>query len=204
MKTIRYVILIAIPLMLMFSNCSSDDNDPEPEINLLTTEEKNSLIFMLEEEKLARDVYDFLNETWNSTVFQNIRQSEQSHMDAIIKVLDYYDISYSITASGIFNNQDLQKLYNQLVNIGESSLLQANVVGATIEDLDIKDLELNMQNLNNSMILGVYSSLQCGSENHLRSFNTQLNLMSYDYSPQYISESLFKTIIESPNESCNN
>ncbi|WP_455168544.1 DUF2202 domain-containing protein [Aegicerativicinus sediminis] len=204
MKTIRYVILIAIPLMLMFSNCSSDDNDPEPEINFLTTEEKNSLIFMLEEEKLARDVYDFLNETWNSTVFQNIRQSEQSHMDAIIKVLDYYDISYSITASGIFNNQDLQKLYNQLVNIGVSSLLQANVVGATIEDLDIKDLELNMQNLNNSMILGVYSSLQCGSENHLRSFNTQLNLMSYDYSPQYISESLFKTIIESPNESCNN
>ncbi|WP_228850840.1 DUF2202 domain-containing protein [Aegicerativicinus sediminis] len=204
MKTLRYVILIAIPLMLMFSNCSSDDNDPDPEINLLTTEEMNSLIFMLEEEKLARDVYDFLNETWNSTVFQNIRQSEQSHMDAIIKVLDYYDISYSIKAAGIFNNQDLQILYNQLVNIGESSLLQANVVGATIEDLDIKDLELNMQNLNNSMILGVYSSLQCGSENHLRSFNTQLNLMSYEYSPQYISESLFKTIIESPNESCNN
>ena len=40
---------------------------------------------MREEEKVARDVYLSLNDTWNLRIFKNITSSEQTHMNAIKK-----------------------------------------------------------------------------------------------------------------------
>ncbi|MDP2030099.1 MAG: DUF2202 domain-containing protein [Thiobacillus sp.] len=51
---------------------------------------KTDLLFMREEEKLARDVYLTLYETWGLAVFSNIASSEQSHMDALLKLLRTY------------------------------------------------------------------------------------------------------------------
>jgi hypothetical protein len=58
----------------------------------LTTEEKNDLLFMREEEKLARDVYLTLHDIWGTPVFANIATSEQQHMDAILKLLNTYKL----------------------------------------------------------------------------------------------------------------
>jgi len=206
MKASKIFTFIGLMLVLAIPYSCSDDNDSDSQSDptVLSTAEKSDLIFMMEEEKMARDVYSYLGNLWNSNVFANIQTSEQSHMDAVEKLLNYYNVSYSNEAPGIFNNSDLQMTYDQLIEIGEVSIQNAMVVGATIEDLDINDLFINMENTNNSIILKVYNFLQCGSKNHLRSFNNQLELMSYTYTPQYISESYFKSIIESTNESCNN
>ena len=45
----------------------------------LNQKEKDAIIHMREEEKLARDVYNFLFEKWEMNPFGNIRQSEQTH-----------------------------------------------------------------------------------------------------------------------------
>jgi hypothetical protein len=49
----------------------------------LTPEEINNILFMREEEKLAKDVYLTLYEIWGLQIFQNIAESEQRHMDAV-------------------------------------------------------------------------------------------------------------------------
>ena len=54
----------------------------------LTIEEREGLLYMLEEEKLARDVYLALYDLWGAPVFQNIAGSEQAHMDSILMLLD--------------------------------------------------------------------------------------------------------------------
>ena len=43
----------------------------------------NDMKYMLEEEKVARDVYEYLGNKWNLRIFQNIQQSEQRHFETM-------------------------------------------------------------------------------------------------------------------------
>jgi len=160
--------------------------------------EKNSLLLMREEEKLARDVYTTLNEKWNRRVFANITQSEQTHMNMVLLLLKKYDIPdpAAETAVGVFINNTMTKLYADLIQKGSLSLQDAFQVGMTIEDLDIFDLDnaLNGE-IDNKDILLVYGSLRGASTNHMRAFYRNLTGVGGSYTPQYISMSLFNEII---------
>jgi hypothetical protein len=163
----------------------------------LSDAERNSLIFMREEEKLARDVYTTLYAKWGSRPFYNISSSEQTHMDAVLTVLKKYEITDPVGSNpvGVFQNADLQKLYNQLVSQGNTSSLNAFKVGATIEDLDIFDLKRLSTEVDNKDILFVYSNLERGSRNHMRAFNRNIGNMGSVYIPQYISQAEFDAIL---------
>lgn len=169
---------------------------------LISTEESTSLIFSREEEKLARDVYAVMIEKWGTKIFSNISNSEQTHMDAILMLLNKYQIADPVgtNAVGVFNNSDLQTLYNELVADGKVSILKAYTVGATIEDLDIYDLNNALKNIDNKDIRLVYSMLIKGSRNHLRSFYSNILKVGGTYTPQYISQAEFDAIINSAME----
>ena len=109
----------------------------------LSPEETELLLFMREEEKLARDVYITLNEQWNIQVFANISNSEQKHMDTMKLRLDDYGLTDPVTddSVGVFNNTKLQGWYWELVTKEQNSELDALYVGALIEETDIIDLQ---------------------------------------------------------------
>jgi hypothetical protein len=81
----------------------------------LTTQEKNMLTFMREEEKMARDVYLEMFEKWGAAIFSNIAVSEQRHMDTMKKMLDKYQCLTRRFAIGDFTNLDLQAKYDELM-----------------------------------------------------------------------------------------
>lgn len=142
----------------------------------LSAQEVNDIIYMLEEEKLSRDVYEFLDAKWDLMVFNNLKQSEQHHMEMVEYLLSNYKVSYKISnESGVFYNNKMQKLYDDLIEKGSKSEYDALEVGKTIELVDIKDLENAMKQTTNSEIKGVYSRLIFGSNNHLRAFNRNLS-----------------------------
>nr|WP_223144572.1 DUF2202 domain-containing protein [Deferribacter autotrophicus] len=102
----------------------------------LSNVEKNTILHMVEEEKLARDVYQKLYEAWKLPVFGNIAKSEQKHMNLVKSLVEKYNLPNStINPPGKFNNPELQKLYEKLVNKGKKSVIEALIVGCTIEDL---------------------------------------------------------------------
>ena len=74
------------------------------------------------------------------------------------------------------------------------------MVGATIEDLDIADLEHWLSKTDNEDIKFVYENLMKGSRNHLRAFIRMLNNYGANYSPQYISKEEYEQIINSQME----
>ncbi|MCF8247107.1 MAG: DUF2202 domain-containing protein [Saprospiraceae bacterium] len=168
----------------------------------LTATETAALLFMREEEKLARDVYTGLNEKWDVRIFSNIAKSEQRHMDAVLCLIDKYGLGDPVgeNAAGVFVNADLQLLYNNLMDQGSTSLAAALKVGATIEDLDISDLLARMPDMGNEDIVAVFTELTKGSRNHLRAFNRNLVNVGEVYVPQYINQALFDEIISSPKE----
>lgn len=168
----------------------------------ISEEERSGLIFMREEEKLARDVYSVLYDKWGMQIFSNIAQSEQTHTEAVRTILIKYNITDPVTDDtvGVFVNSDLQKLYTDLTTQGNQSAENALKVGALIEDLDIADLQKQIAQTDNDDIKLVYENLMRGSRNHLRSFVSQLTARSTTYTPQYISQSEFDTIIASAQE----
>lgn len=168
----------------------------------VSADDADGLRFMREEEKLARDVYVFLYDKWGIQIFKNISESEQTHMDAVLTLLERYELGDSATTDmGVFNNQDLQSLYNQLTTQGSQSVTDALTVGALIEDLDIADLQNYIDATDSADITLVYESLQRGSRNHLRAFNRQLVAHTgTPYTPQYISEEQFLEIVGSGTE----
>jgi hypothetical protein len=168
----------------------------------LNDEEKAGLILMREEEKLARDVYVTLGEKWNLPMFSNIPRSEQMHTDAVKALLDRYEIEDPIKndAAGVFTSPELLELYKTLVAKGSTSLMDALEVGATIEDLDIKDLNELLAKTDNEDITVTYDFLNMGSRNHMRAFSRQINNRGGSYTPQYISSSEYENILSSPHE----
>ncbi len=186
--------------------CNDDDETDTPLEELasanLTIEDKNALLFMLEEEKLARDSYEYLDELYAINQFSNIKLSEQSHMNAVAKLLDQYNIDYNILPYGVFDNQDMQGLYDQFVEKGQIDPMNALEVGATIEDLDIVDLEEFIEATSNTSIIAVFESLQCGSRNHLRSFVSAIENSNESYEPQFLSIEEYNEIIDDTNERC--
>ena len=165
----------------------------------LSDVEVAALLKMREEEKLARDVYIAMYEKWNQNVFNNISKSEQRHMDAILCLINKYGLEDPVGDNGIgeFEDSGLQDLYNSLVDLGNQSLISALTVGATIEDLDIYDLIELSGEIDNQDILAVFNDLTKGSRNHMRSFYRQLENLGGSYTPQFISQELFDSIINS-------
>ncbi|HPQ21061.1 MAG TPA: DUF2202 domain-containing protein [Saprospiraceae bacterium] len=192
--------------LLLFLNIScskSDDKSGIDENCNFTSEQEEGLKYMREEEKLARDVYYYLYEKWGLDIFNHIGSSEQSHMDLVLNLMNKCGIEdISLNDYGKFSNTHLQELYDQLVAAGEQSLIDALKVGATIEDVDIFDLDKFASETQNESLLEVYEKLNCGSRNHMRAFNKQLNSRDASYTPQYISQSKFDEILNSSQESC--
>lgn len=213
----KYFISTAMTVTLFLSvilvSCSKDKDNRNANNNLnsqvnnlpsesLNTDERTTLSFMREEEKLARDVYIFLYNKWALTIFNNISSSEQSHMNAILQLLNKYNLPDPVGSNGygIFSNPVLQNLYTQLTTQGSVSLPDALKVGATIEDLDIYDLNLALIKVDNQDITLVYNNLVKGSRNHLRSFYSNIITAGGTYTPQYITQAEFDAIINSPME----
>jgi hypothetical protein len=167
----------------------------------LSVDEIADLLFMREEEKLARDVYLTLYDQWQMPVFQNIAGSEQTHMDALLILIDQYGLQDPAAGKdvGVFTDPSLQTLYDQLIAAGSKSLAGALVAGATIEEVDILDLQGSLAKTANADIIPVYQNLLTGSENHLRAFASSLERQTGEtYQPQYLSQEAYAAIVSGP------
>ncbi|MDF1520796.1 MAG: DUF2202 domain-containing protein [Brevefilum sp.] len=164
----------------------------------LTDDEIAGLVYMREEEKLAKDVYLGLYDFWGLNIFQNIAGSEQTHTDAVKNLLDMFDIEDPADASptGVFVNADLQNLYDDLMVVGAKSIGDALKVGAAIEEIDILDLQEYLESAQNEEIRRVYQNLLRGSENHLRAFTSILEQQTSEiYKPQYMSQTDYDAVV---------
>ena len=168
----------------------------------LDSNEAAGLAYMREEEKLAHNVYARLHAKWGMQYFGNISQSEERHADSIKLLLDRYELPDPAADNpmGIFQNEALQTLYGDLIKQGESSLKAALRVGATIEDLDIRDLEKAIAATDNKDLKLVYGNLLNASKNHMRTFVGQLEAVGENYSAQYISPAAQSDILASPKQ----
>lgn len=142
----------------------------------LTAAEKQSLLAMRREEKLAHDVYVTLGATYNLRVFANISESEVRHQQAVAGLLEKYGVPDPVGQLGVgeFDDPAVKALYDQFVARGKESLTAALQVGVEIETMDIADLQAALKIVKKADIISVYENLLAGSQNHLAAFQRVL------------------------------
>jgi hypothetical protein len=168
----------------------------------LSAAETETMLFMREEEKLARDVYDTLYDKWQLPVFDHISDAEQKHTDRIKSLLQTYGIADPVTddTTGVFVTPELSQLYQQLLAQGMNSRLDALLAGALVEETDIMDLQQAIANSTRPGVANVYNNLMRASRNHLRAFVSQIRQHGGTYVAQVMPQAEVDAIINSPRE----
>jgi hypothetical protein len=175
---------------------------PRSTDGLLSADEAATLVYMREEEKLARDVYLTLYQQWGLNVFALIAESEQTHTSTVAKMLDKYGIPDPVVDDrvGVFADPHLSALYESLIARGFVSELEALYVGGAIEELDMFDIQNAIDETDETALQTMYEELLRGSRNHLRAFVSQIEGLGIDYTAQYLSQEAVDLIVASPME----
>jgi hypothetical protein len=161
----------------------------------LSSREKDGLIFIWQEEKAARDLYASLYEKNNLSIFLNLITSEQSHMDQARAVIEKYGLPLPENEPGIFQNQTMQQMYDELLAEGLQSDQDALQVAAAFEEISIMDLEKELAAAQAEDIRTVYQGLLAGSRKHLRSYVSDLADQGIQYDPRYLDRGEFEETV---------
>jgi hypothetical protein len=162
------------------TNQSSAANTPTVVVNEnegVSSDEltKQQLVYLIEEEKLAHDVYTVFYEEYGARVFGNILKSESTHQERVLSLLEARNIADPRSSElGVFNDNDLQKFYDDLIEQGMQNETEAFRVGVIIEETDIADITTQLSTTTEEDVIIALEDLRRGSENHLRAFNKQL------------------------------
>ncbi|MDM7912665.1 MAG: DUF2202 domain-containing protein [Methanotrichaceae archaeon] len=164
---------------------------------VLSPREVEGMRFIWEEEKVARDLYVTLYEETNLSIFTNLTRSEQNHMDQAKALLDKYGLETPVEDEpGLFYNQTLKGLYDDLLAQGRQSPEDALAAAAAFEEISIRDLEREISATDAEDIRVVYEGLLAGSRKHLRSYVSDLQEMGVQYSPQYLRQEEFEETVK--------
>ncbi len=168
MRSKRFTAAVALVVIATFAMAPMANAATRP-----TTAQKLQLQYLVEEEKLARDVYLYFAANVTSAKFANIARSEQTHMDLIGGVLKTYNFfNPTITrAPGVFRDKTLQALYTSLTAKGSTDIWAAYQVGVEIETLDIGDLQNMLDDSMPADMKYALDRLLNGSINHLAAFS---------------------------------
>ena len=199
----------AILILSVLSNCYAGSTKDQyargkgkwnVQTEQLTAEEQESLLYMREEEKLARDVYLTLYEFYESEIFNNIASGEQKHMDSMKRLLTQFALEDPVIhdSIGVFTNPEFLEHYESTGQV--ETIKDAILPGIIIEETDIIDIERDLAFINNPDIKKVYENLLRGSRNHLRAFVRKLESMGIVYQALVLDQATADAIVNSPVE----
>jgi hypothetical protein len=182
----------------------------------LSDEQKYTIAYMWNEEKMAKDIYLALNDLTASNTFENIAtKAETSHMEAVESLVKKYDLnilnidgnytgSYDSSVletyqSGEFNITEISELYNTLYEKGSNSLQDAFEVGCMVEVADVNDLNDDIEIVEGAEDLTVvFESLRKGSYSHYWAFDKALKNIGVSDGCCTLGDEYCKTIDEYP------
>lgn len=168
----------------------------------LNAAEKQHLLLMQDEEKLARDVYNAFAKQWKLRPFENIgTRSEPAHLEAVTALLRRHQAESSPQPepAGEFRSADMKKLYDGMIKAGSASAVEALKVAVEIEELDIKDLREGAAKSNHAELKAVYASLEAASIRHLQAFMRNLKARDGEYIPKHLDAKTFNELAAGEN-----
>ncbi|CAA6803027.1 MAG: Unknown protein [uncultured Sulfurovum sp.] len=205
----KNILTVLVSLAFIACNSSTDNNKTnaqntesipavvtdaiDGEKSTLTQELQDSITYMYNEEKLAKDVYlNVYAKQAQKQLYNIATKSEVKHEEAVNDLAKKYDLNITLYpdtevpydqkslenyASGEFPVVAIQELYDTLYDKGIQSPKDALEVGCMVEVTDIDDLNkyINQATQSNATdVLAVFNFLREGSYKHYWAFNEAL------------------------------
>ncbi|GBU08233.1 hypothetical protein AwDysgo_15640 [Bacteroidales bacterium] len=164
----------------------------------LNADEIEFLSAMRQDEKLSRDLYASFAIAYPTTSqFARTAYAEANHVAAIEMWLSYYEITFPpLSAAGVFEDSDLQSAYDNLLAKG-NTLLGALSVAAYLEEQNVASYSAVIPNSTNANIVLLLNNMVRASSNHLRAYVRIIIFWGETYSPVFIDQAAFDTIVNS-------
>lgn len=139
----------------------------------MTDEQKAELAFMAEEELVAHDLYTAFAGLYDTPVFSRVANSESKHLEAVRNLMERYGVTDPTVnhTAGVFSDDSLQKLYDELLALGQANQESALGAGRTVEKTDIEGLTAAAGSATTAPdAKAVYTRLLEASQHHLTAF----------------------------------
>jgi hypothetical protein len=180
------------------TNCPQNALGPLTPTSLSAAE----LVFAIEEERVAHDIYAAASARWNLRVFANIADSETRHADALTRLAATIGVKPPVAKAGVYATAELQSLYDQLIVLVNASATSALQAGALIEETDIADLRRLSAQATDAGSKAVIANLERASVNHLGAFVRNLAAAGVTYQPQVLAAAEFATMTSGTSCEC--
>ncbi len=165
-----------------------------PATGTLSVEQKSTIAYMWNEEKLAKDIYFALNALYPNRALENIAaNSETQHEATMQSFAQKYDVNvFNLTdysggydeagmnalAAGEYTIPAIKSLYDTLYAKGSQSAQDALEVGCMVEVTDINDLNERIAEASDVPdLVQAFEFLRNGSYNHYWAFDSALKGM---------------------------
>jgi hypothetical protein len=163
----------------------------------LTLADRETVLFVREQEKLARDVYAALSQTWRLDVFNTMIGSEEIHSDTLRTLLARHKLSDPSLrlAPGEFTQSDLKLLHDRLIARGKLSPLEALKACASIEEMEITGIGERLALAQAEDIQRTLEIIVQSDRHHLRSLVDAMRKLGHEYVPSRLSRDELSTIL---------
>ena len=148
-KITTLTIIIAAFSALIFSSANAENisaseakYDQAHIEKCMTPKVLGALQYLLQEEKLMRDVFENLFERYDINAFKKAADTADDHFKKLMKLLADHGVHIDILDTpGIYTSAIFEKLYTDAVEAGSKSLNEVLRVGRELESINILDLK---------------------------------------------------------------
>lgn len=148
--------------------CAQVQNSTAPVV--LNAAAREAVLFQIEEERMARELYVALGEKWGARQFRRIPQAERRHEDMLRALAARADLAVPAAVPAKFASSVIQQRYDTLLARGLVSETEALAVGAVVERQDIADLQALRPQVAGTDLAPLVDALEAASERHLAAF----------------------------------
>jgi hypothetical protein len=152
------------------AGCADDAIREDQAAVVVSEQARSALLFQIDEERMARELYLAFGERWNLRPFRNIVQAETRHEAVLRALAKRAGLSLPETVAGRFTTAAVQERYDTLLARGRQSAQEALRTGALVEEQDIADLRVLARSTDNVDLRQAVAALERASGHHLAAF----------------------------------
>jgi hypothetical protein len=146
-----------------------------------------ALLFQIDEERMARELYVAFGAKWSLRPFQNIPQAEAQHESVLKQLAARAGLAVPDATAGRFVSAEVQQRYDAILALGLESADSALRAGAFVEEQDIADLRTLAATTDSTDLKSVVTALEAASSHHLSAFVRMLSARGVTYAPQVLA-----------------
>jgi hypothetical protein len=165
----------------------------------LNATENRYIIYMIEGEKMARDLYYHFSQKYDFAQFEELYKAEQSQLQAIKQLAKKYDIENPAAKKdvGQFKNPEIQQFYDEFLKQGNKNLEEALKASSKAEEVAIQIYLRSIDGAEKADTKFVFEQLNIAAKNHLRLLAETLEEKEVDYKPEHLDQPDYNRIIHS-------